>query len=74
MGNALKAQVTPGLYNQVRAGFVAQGTSLAAWCSKNAVTRQYAEKCLKFKSNGAHAIALRMRLIEAARTSIDRAA
>jgi hypothetical protein len=53
------------VYLAVRTGFVAQGTSLYRWCKENGVSRQVAEKALKFARNGKKSIALRERLITA---------
>ena len=54
------------LYRLVRAGFISQGTSLAAWCRANGVHRQSAEKALLFKWDGPKAQELRRRVAEAA--------
>lgn len=56
----------PDLYTLVRAGFVAQGKTLAAWCRENGVTRQVAERCLKGTRNGRRSIELRDRIAKAA--------
>ena len=47
----------------VRAGFVARGTSLAAWCRNESVSRQYATKVLKGAGGGPKARTLRARLV-----------
>jgi hypothetical protein len=69
MGKADNAPFKGDLYHQVRAGLVAQGTSLNRWCRQNGVTRQYATRCLRFERNGKGAEALRHRLIKAAKAS-----
>lgn len=54
------------LYLMVRAGFVAQGTTLNAWCIANRITRQSVEKALRGQRNGKVSRALRELIIEAA--------
>lgn len=54
------------LLRTVRAAFVMRGTSLSRWCETHGVTRQYAEKCLRFATNGRAARALRGRICRAA--------
>lgn len=49
----------------VRAGFVAQGTSLTAWCRTNAVPLSSASLALKFKRDGVKSRELRQRLAHA---------
>lgn len=44
---ALAIPASDELDRAVRAGFIARGTSLNAWCIANGVTRQTAEKALK---------------------------
>ena len=56
----------PALHLNVRAGFVAQGTSLGRWCRDNGVRRQNAEKALKGVWIGPGARRLCARLVEAA--------
>jgi lambda repressor-like predicted transcriptional regulator len=51
----------------IRAGFVAQGTSLQAWCKQEGVKRQNAEKALKQTWKGPKAADLVTRILEAAR-------
>lgn len=61
--------VPPGsdnLLREVRAGFIAQGVTLSAWCSANRVTRSYAHHVLRGHTNGPNALALRARLVGAA--------
>lgn len=58
-----------GLLLNVRAGFVAQGTSLAGWCRANGVRRQNAEKALRGSWTGPGAQKLVARLIGAAGVS-----
>jgi len=53
------------LYCRVRANLVSNGTSFAEWCRKNAISRQYATKILKHKSNGAKALALKRKILRA---------
>lgn len=60
--------VTPGreLYNQVRGGFVTQGSSLGRWCREHDIHLNNALNCLVGVWNGPKAKTLRARLIEAA--------
>lgn len=53
------------LYVKVRSGFVAQDTTLTAWCRENKVPRQSAVMCLSGMWNGPKAKTLRKRLLEA---------
>lgn len=57
------------LYRMVRAGFVAQGTTLNAWCSARGIHRQTAERSLKGERNGRRSRELRDRLVAAALVS-----
>ena len=59
------AQPAGDLLCSVRAGFVAQGTSLAAWCRERGVARQYAAKILQTEAGGQAAANLRQRLLDA---------
>lgn len=43
---------SPNLYLMVRAGFIAKGTTLNAWCIANGINRQTVEKALKGERNG----------------------
>ncbi len=54
------------LYLMVRAGFVAQGTTLNAWCIANRVTRQSVEKALRGQRNGKVSHSLREIVVAAA--------
>lgn len=60
---------TPGadLLRQVRAGFVAQGTSYTRWCRENGVLRANANQALIGAWDGPKAKKLRRRIIEASR-------
>lgn len=49
---SLKPRPSPELYTAVRAALVASGTTLAAWCRANAVTRQTMEQVLKGQREG----------------------
>jgi hypothetical protein len=51
------------LYTAVRAAFVAQGSSLAAWCKAKNVNRQTAEKALRGRRHSRLATELRERLV-----------
>jgi hypothetical protein len=53
------------LYRRVRAGFIAQGTTLNKWCIANGVHRQAARACLLGLRKGPKAKALKARLIKA---------
>lgn len=53
----------------VRAGFIAQGTSFQAWCAREGVTRQNADKALLNKWKGPTASKLVARILEAAKVS-----
>jgi hypothetical protein len=57
----------PGLdlYLRVRAGFVAQQSSLNAWCLANGIMRQNAKQALTGAWDGPKARELRERLIKA---------
>ncbi len=55
------------LHAHVRAGFVAQRTSLYRWCADHGVRRTTADKVLRGERNGPIAKALRQRLIRAAK-------
>lgn len=59
-------QGSDDLLREVRAGFIAQGVTLSAWCSANKVTRSYAHHVLRGHTNGPNALALRTRLVRAA--------
>jgi hypothetical protein len=50
----------------VRAGFIAKGTTLNAWCIANGVKRQTAEKSLKGNRESKQARELRDLLVSAA--------
>lgn len=54
------------LHLNVRAGFVAQGTSLGRWCRDRGIRRQNAEKALQGVWTGPGARKLCARLVEAA--------
>ncbi len=54
------------LLDRVRAGFVAQGTSLNAWCTENAVSYPNARQALIGSWNGPKGVAVRQRIVEAA--------
>ena len=54
------------LYQIVRAGFVAQGTTLNAWCTAQGVNRQTAARALSGERNGRRSRELRDRLVAAA--------
>lgn len=59
--------LSPGLdlHLKVRAGFVAQGTSLKAWCNQQAITPSNARDALIGRWNGPKGVALRNRLVKA---------
>jgi hypothetical protein len=63
---ALPATLTGSndLYLTVRAGLVARGTTLNAWCAAQRINRQTAEKALKGKSHSRRAQELRLRLVD----------
>jgi hypothetical protein len=50
----------------VRAGFIAKGTTLNAWCIANGVNRQTAEKSLKGQRESKRSRELRDLLVSAA--------
>ena len=54
------------LYRMVRAGFIAKGTTLNAWCIANGVNRQTAEKSLKGQRESKRSRELRDLLVSAA--------
>ena len=51
------------LYVAVRAGMIARGTSLNAWCTANNINRQTAEKALRGSRHSPRAHALIERLV-----------
>lgn len=51
------------LYNQVRGGFVAKGSSLSKWCRSNGIKPQNAIHCLMGTWDGPKGQALRLELI-----------
>ena len=53
--------------NHIRAGFVAQGTTMAAWCRENGVQAPNARKALLGSWKGPKADALVAKLIEASK-------
>jgi len=55
------------LLAKVRAGFVAQGTSLNRWCAEHGVLYPNARQVLIGTWNGPKGQDLRLRLVEAAR-------
>ncbi|MCX7070453.1 MAG: hypothetical protein NTW01_05575 [Gammaproteobacteria bacterium] len=55
------------LHAVVRAGFVAQRTSLHRWCAENGVCRPYCDQVLKGYAAAPKAMALRARLVAAAK-------
>lgn len=57
---------SPELYAQVRAAFIAAGSSLNAWCLANGEHRQAARAVLLGERNGPEAQSLRERLLIAA--------
>ena len=52
-------------WQEIRIGFISQGTSLHAFCKENGIHRPNAKKAFGGDWNGKKAIALRNRLIEA---------
>lgn len=59
---------SPALYQQVRAAFVAQGTSLNGWCLANGVARHTVDRALSGKTTTRAALSLVGRIIDAARS------
>lgn len=70
MSNVNIAQDIRERHRLVRAGFIAQGTSLQAWCNQEGVTRQNADKALKEQWKGPKASLLVSRILQAAKVSI----
>ncbi|PWB83065.1 MAG: hypothetical protein C3F11_08535 [Methylocystaceae bacterium] len=64
----IRLSVVPSqdLYLMVRAGFVAQGTTLNAWCIANGLNRQTVERSLRGDRNGKVSRAVRERAVSAA--------
>jgi hypothetical protein len=58
-------------HRHVRAGFVALGTSLNAWCRENGVTLQSADKALNGEWTGPGAEALVRRIMRAAENQLE---
>lgn len=63
--NKRRLHIEPGadLYNRVRAGFIACGTSFNKWCQEHGVHRQNARLCLLGAWNGPKAQVLRRMLV-----------
>ena len=59
-------QPSRGLYNKVRGGFIAQGSSLSRWCAHIGINVQNAQACLIGTWNGPRAKELRSELVNAA--------
>lgn len=57
---------SPDLYRAVRAGFVAQGTTLNKWCIAKGVNRQTVDKALKGERRSKRSQAIIDELIAAA--------
>lgn len=66
-------QITPGkkLFSQIRAGFIAQGTSYSKWCRENGVSRQNAKLSLIGVWDGPKSRAIRERIINAAEIAVE---
>lgn len=60
------AETGSSVYLAVRGGFIAKGTSLAAWCREHGVQRQNARACLLGIWSGPKAASLCARLKAAA--------
>ena len=58
-----KFEPSISLHQQVKAGFVAKGTSLTAWCMSEGVHCSNAKQCLTGNWNGPKAKALRAKII-----------
>ncbi len=71
---SLSVAPSDDLYRMVRAGFVAKGTTLNAWCIANGVNRQTARRALSGERNGKNSRQLRERLVDAALKSANEAA
>lgn len=56
---------------QIRAGFVAQGTSLHGWCSKNGIDSNNARKAINGKWKGPKATVLVEHLVKASRGATE---
>lgn len=63
---SIRPNVSKELLRKVRAAFVAQGTSLNAWCMKNEVVRRTAEQALTGENRSRNAATLARRIITAA--------
>ena len=63
-GNELKP--SRDLYIRIRSAFVAQDTTLGAWCRKNGIRPQNAAPCIMGVWNGPKGQKLRARIIAAA--------
>ncbi len=55
-------------YRRIRAGFIAQGSSLNEWCQSNGIHRQNARDCIIGTWQGPKADELLKRLAKASRT------
>lgn len=66
----MKTIVAPSekTYSLVKAGFIAQGTTLNKWCQSQGIFRQYARIACLGQRNGPKATALLERLLEASQS------
>jgi len=64
-------QPSRDLYNKVRAGFIARGTTLHSWCRSQEFSMGNARDCLLGTWDGPKGKALRARIIEASGMSVS---
>jgi len=73
MEKLMKSKFEPSIYlhQLVKAGFVAKGTSLSAWCLEQGIHCSNAKQCLTGNWNGPKAKLLRSKLIKESGIEID---
>jgi len=62
--------INKALYVKVRSGFVAQDTTLSAWCKNKGINPSNAKACLMGNWDGPKAKELRQQIVEASGLSI----
>ena len=70
MSNSYESHLGIDLYFKVRAGFIAQGKSLTAWCRANGLKTSNARASLTGSWNGPKSKRLRIKMIEASGISL----
>ena len=62
--------LVPNLVQQVRTGFILQGTTFKAWCRTNRIDPGYAYHVAAGRTNGPKAQQLRQRIANAAKAGV----